>query len=587
MKQTWNTMETKGPLFTAEYAYKSFELSGEPLSPLAEEMLYAYAGHNNGKGELSDYAKKPIFNKNFYSCLKKELTENQKKVKFPEDYNSILFKMFTEKELEKENKKNKSKEEKNKEKADREILKNIYGYAVVDGKKQQIGSYVMEPAGIFIARGDSKNLGLWKYRPTPETININCSSNPPLPPEGHTWKKVECNHNLLAPFSFIIDVGHKLTVQKAARFTYGSELGNNADEHKFEVSLALWKNWDMVQKYILDNVNSSNKNIRQCALIAWLIQNTSIRIGGASSDERENNVVGASTLKKENIHVDVYTDLSIYNPKSKDCFQKGEIKLNFLGKDSVPYNNVFETYESNVVYALDSLIRSKNEGERIFDVSAGEVNKFLQKCIPEITVKMFRPALGNHTLVEKLNETDTKTNDKELKKVMDFTRANLATAKLLNHQKNVAKSFQETTKKLAEKTQDQKIKTKELKRKVAEKLLKYKKDIDMLEQVYKGKELAEKKRRIKDKIKVLKERVEKAEARVETSEGKLALKKETKQTALATSLGSYIDPRAVSSWCKEVDLDVKKLYTKSLYQRFENWAFDDSELDSDFWKKYA
>jgi DNA topoisomerase-1 len=193
--------------------------------------------------------------------------------------------------------------------------------------------------------------------------------------------------------------------------------------------------------------------------------------------------------------------------------------------------------------------------------------------------------LGNHTLVERLIEANTESSDKDIKKVMDFTRANLATAKLLNHQKNAARSYHETTAKLDEKTKAQKQQLKELKIKIAEKLLKYKQNIESLEKTYKGKELAEKKRRIKEKINILKGRVKKAEENLETSKGKLSLKKETKQAALSTSLGSYIDPRVVNSWCARVSLPVNKLYTKSLISRFDGWAFDNT--DPDFWKEYT
>ncbi len=66
MRQSWKTLETPGPLFPENYAPKGFKLDDAVLSPLAEEMLWAYAPFfvNN-----SDHVKKPQFYPKFYSCL--------------------------------------------------------------------------------------------------------------------------------------------------------------------------------------------------------------------------------------------------------------------------------------------------------------------------------------------------------------------------------------------------------------------------------------------------------------------------------------------------------------------------------------
>jgi DNA topoisomerase-1 len=103
-----------------------------------------------------------------------------------------------------------------------------------------------------------------------------------------------------------------------------------------------------------------------------------------------------------------------------------------------------------------------------------------------------------------------------------------------------------------------------------------------LEKNFTGKELKEKKERIKEKITKLKERVDRAKVRSVIVEDKLSLKKDGKETALGTSRGSYLDPKMVSSWCKSVDLDITKLYTKSLLNRFQ-WALN---VDENFWKEY-
>jgi DNA topoisomerase-1 len=568
MKEKWNTLEHQGPLFPEQYIVKGYSLNNEKLSSLAEEMIWKYVPYLE-----TDYVQKPRFNVNFYNCLKLELTEKQRQISFPAapEYQSLFKMIAKEQEKIKEAKKNKTKADREKEKIEKEKIKEVYGFALVDGKKQAISTYQIEPSGIYMTRGEHPLLGMWKYAPTPETVIINCSGNAPKPPDGHSWKKVVCNKNSLSPYSFLMNAGGKKMKQKRITFSYASDIGAEADSEKFEKALTLHKHWDDVQQYITDAyTQNKDSEIKECGLIAWLIQNTAIRVGHEKNEDMSAATVGASTLQKENMNVIDNKDGTF------------TLKLNFIGKDSIQYDNAFTFNDVEVKNALIKLLNSKNKHEKVFNVSASDVNKFLQKKLPNITVKMFRPALGSHIMVQQLIKENVSKANTQHEKIMSFNRANLKTAELLNHKRTVAKTFNESLTKMEERVQTSKEKAVELENKAKEKLAQYKKDIENLEKNFTGKELKEKKARIKEKIEKLRERVDRAKVRAVVVKDKLTLKKDGKETALGTSRGSYLDPRMVVSWCKNVDLDITKLYTKSLINRFQ-WALN---TDENFWKEY-
>ena len=85
-----------------------------------------------------------------------------------------------------------TKEEKIVIKEAKEAEARIYGWAMVDGHKQKVGNFRIEPPGLFRGRGDHPKMGMLKHRVHPESVSINCSkdSEVPQPPDGHKWKEV-------------------------------------------------------------------------------------------------------------------------------------------------------------------------------------------------------------------------------------------------------------------------------------------------------------------------------------------------------------------------------------------------------------
>lgn len=72
-----------------------------------------------------------------------------------------------------------------------EITKE-YGFCTIDGHKEKIGNFRIEPPGLFRGRGEHPKMGKLKKRVLPEHVLINCSRESKIPqaPKGHKWKEV-------------------------------------------------------------------------------------------------------------------------------------------------------------------------------------------------------------------------------------------------------------------------------------------------------------------------------------------------------------------------------------------------------------
>ena len=66
-----------------------------------------------------------------------------------------------------------SKEEKQKLKEENQKIADKFGNCIMDGHKQKVGNYRVEPPGLFRGRGDHPKQGKLKTRLQPEDITIN------------------------------------------------------------------------------------------------------------------------------------------------------------------------------------------------------------------------------------------------------------------------------------------------------------------------------------------------------------------------------------------------------------------------------
>lgn len=556
----------KGPLFPKKYEYKGiYKVNGTVLNPMLEKLVWYWAA----LGE--DYKKDKMYTINARPTIKRWANPELKNLEFPKDYEAVMAQMTIDREAAKEAKKlATTKETRDAKKAENEKIKNEFGFGEIDGVKQQLGGYVLEPEGWYIGRGNSPIRGLWKYEIEPEDVTINYVSKDrsgvPQPPAGHNWKGVVQNKDAFVATYYDIHLGEGVvTLHKKFGFGALSTVKQDADIHKYEKAQNLTKDWAKIEKWVDDGVAAG----KQEALISWLILRTGIRVGTGHAEVFENGTVGASTLLVENATVN------------------GNIlKLKFSGKDSVPYVNEFEVPQV-VADAIVKCQAGKKPKDKLFDkASSGTVNAFLAECIPYCTAKLFRTAYGTKLLAETLQQywTDGKITKgmPEWKIRSMYDNACLVVSTKLNHQRNVAKNFSAQMDKTDDNIKKAKEAAKKRKEKATEQLKKIAKDIKTAKQVYDGEMLEEKLASLKAKKDKIAAQVEKSEGRIEKLEANKDLKKATKNIALGTAKGAYSSPKVAYSFCKDLGVDIGIIYNKTMQAKFA-WA---SNTPASFWRKY-
>lgn len=572
-KGKFKTLIHNGVLFPDPYNAKGYILNNVKIPndgpDSAEEMLWHYASKLD-----TEYVKSDIFNKNFYSCLKKTLPLTLKKLSFPKDFIPVLIKMKKDNEQIKEEKKlfqKSHKEEIEKYKTD---LKEKYGFALLNGKKQPLGTYVIEGPGIFIQRGAGPMLGMWKYRTVPEDVIINYvgdKSKEPLPPVGHRWKKVEHNKNAMHIALYKVNIGNKFEKIKEIRFGNSSDVKADADQKKFAKAVELLQHMNEMEAYIKNGMNSDDLKTKQCGVASWLIQNTGIRVGSEKNLEIFADTVGMSTLKLKHISL-----------IDKNYSDKYHISFDFLGKDSIRYINKIEI-PYYVFKSLKSIIKNKKMEDEVFDlITADDINEFLSGCLPCVTAKLFRTAIASKLLVDAFKKQKVTKSMTLREKLHAFDMANLEVAKKLNHRKALPKNYDEQITKLNLQIQDALLKEKETTKKVKQNLKKIRDSISRSKRLLNGDALETSLKSLKDKERKEKDKLVKAEEKVKALQDRYDFKNNNGDIALGTSKTNYCTPEIAYSICNDLDIPIDKIYTKALQEKFA-WAKNASKS---YWRKY-
>jgi DNA topoisomerase-1 len=260
---------------------------------------------------------------------------------------------------------------------------------------------------------------------------------------------------------------------------------------------------------------------------------------GDEKDKDEADTVGASTLRVEHI-----------NFPEKD--NKKFIELNFLGKDSVPWQKTLEINSEDtkgLYHNIQLFMKDKGHNSEIFDnINSSKVNAFLRKIdpknVPGLTAKVFRTYLATKIVKESLKKPplDVNTQSSEPKKIYVAKIANLKAAIACNHKKGIDPN-NPASKKALDKFAESIAKKEETIEKIRN---------DILSNNWKTEKQKERLR-----------------YRMEKIQYQLKLQKETRDYNLGTSLRNYIDPRIMKSWLDDVGLDWKKVYTSTLQRKFK------------------
>ena len=538
----WKTLEHNGVAFPPSHILKglSIKINNErlALNNEQEEIVYAWA-----KKKDTHYIEDAIFQNNFLSDLKKILpirfqnTNNIHEIDFSEAF-SLVDEELKLKIIEKEKIQKLSREDKkkliDKKKQERERLKNFYGKAYVDGLEVEVANWLVEPPGLFMGRGLHPLRGRWKPRVTPQDVILNLGEDAPVP-EG-AWKNIVHDHSS----TWLATWTEKLTDKRKYVWLHDSAfLRQNTDKEKYDKARNLEKYAYKIQKEIINKmINSKELNQRKIATVCYLILKLAMRVGD-EKDKDEADTVGASTLRVEHI-------------KFPEKDNKKFIELNFLGKDSVPWQKTLEINSEDTKGLYQNIrlfMKDKGHNSEIFDnINSSKVNAFLRKIdpknVPGLTAKVFRTYLATKIVKESLKNPalDVNKQSSEPKKIYVAKIANLKAAIACNHKKGIDPKNPASKKALD---------------KFAESLTKKEEAIEKIRNDI-----------LSNKWKTEKQK-EKLIYRMEKIQYQLKLQKETRDYNLGTSLRNYIDPRIMKTWLDDVELDWKKVYTSTLQRKFK------------------
>lgn len=550
--QKWSTLEHNGPLFPPEYeplpSNVQFLYDGEPvkLSLATEEVATFFA-----KMLDHEYTTKEIFQNNFFNDWREVMEESERRLikKLSKCDFSSIHKYFVEKA---EEKKNMTKEEKQVLKDEASKLTEQYGYCLLDGHKEKIGNFRLEPPGLFRGRGEHPKMGKLKKRVLPEDVIINCSQDAkvPDPPVGHRWKRVQHDNSVTWLASWVENIHAHI---KYIMLNPSSKLKGEKDWQKYETARKLKLSVGSIRSEYRKAWTAREMKQRQRGVALYFIDKLALRAGNEKDDETA-DTVGCCSLRVE--HITLHRQLDD---------QEYVVEFDFLGKDSIRYYNKVPV-EKQVFKNLKLFMESKNPEDDLFDrISTVYLNKKLNEAMPGLTAKVFRTFNASTTLQEQLNKLTTDDMTVE-EKILAYNRANRAVAILCNHQRAAPKTFEKSMQLLQEK-----IKKKKEEVEKAKKELKQAKKEHKESPSEKSKKLVEKKEKT---LKRLLEQLKKLQLQ-ETD------REENKVIALGTSKLNYLDPRISVAWCKKNNVPVEKIYNKTHRAKFA-WAIDMTDENFQF-----
>ncbi len=488
------------------------------LDAEAEQMALAFVKKFN-----TPYINDEVFVKNFLEDFCKKVGIDKVCRKEEIDWSEI------EEYIDKEEKKKEkmSREERKRlseeRKRLRQLLKEKYGYAVVDGKKVELQNWAVEPAGIFMSKGKNPIRGRWKKAIKRDDIILNLSEKPKDLEDG--WKDIVWKSDCMWIACWRNPINGKM---KYVWFSPNSSLRQEKERSKWDKAIELEKRIGEVEKHIRKNLAAKDYLRKKVATVVYLIKETGIRVG----DERiagETGTIGCTTLRVENLKV-----------------EENILVLDFVGKDYVHWHREI-VLPKRVLKNVIKFIENTENGLVFDGINSSKVSKFLQEVVPGVSAKTFRTMIAGQTFKKTLRETAGKFGKNEFEKLIRFKYINLAVAKRLNHKRKLPEKFDEKVKRKELKVEEKKEKMDIIKRKIME---------------------AGEKRRKK-----LIERLEKVENEYRKTLLELQIYKDTAEWNLNTSLTSYIDPRLVIEYARKNKLPIEKMYSKSLREKF-SWAIN-------------
>ncbi len=504
-------------------------------------------------------------------------------------------------------------------KDDRNQVMFRFGYAIVDGHIEKVGNYNMEPPGTFRGRGEHPKMGKLKQRVAPEQVSLNlsqCAAVPRCSVPGHAWGDIKHDPRgqWLATWKENINNQSKY-MQLAAQ----SSFKGKSDRSKYNKAALLCSNIEKIRKSYKKDLKSKDQETKQLATAVWVIDRLALRVGGEKDTDEEADTVGCCSLRVEHLEFDP-------NGEGGD---NREIKLEFLGKDSMLYKQTIDfgaaMYNENngmgeqVYENFKSFCKKKKPDQEVFDsINPTLLNQHLKTFMDGLSAKVFRTYNASKTLQDELRKHEAGSQWKNLtatEKVVEYNNANREVAILCNHQRSVSKAQETALEAIGSKLATLKKQKKELKQmlkklnsgdssglpvrksfeemtedvqKAIEKAKKMKEAAKTNEEKIaatqadekakqKKRDLADKKfqkahlwEKVPTKDQLVK-RIEAWTAKINKMEMDLKHKDDNKEVSLGTSKINYMDPRISVAFCKRNEVPIEKIFSKTLRDKF-NWA---------------
>ncbi|CAI5760609.1 unnamed protein product [Candida verbasci] len=623
----WESLEHNGVIFPPPYeplpSYVKMYYNGKPvnLPPEAEEVAGFYAALLE-----TDHGKNPVFQKNFFNDFVQVLKEcGGCGVEIKRFDKCDFTKMFAYFEKLKEEKKQLTRDEKKRIKEEKEKMEEPFKTCILNGRKELVGNFRIEPPGLFRGRGAHPKTGKLKRRVYPEQVTLNLSKGAKIPeaPAGHNWAEIKHDNEVTWLAMWKENIADSF---KYVRFAANSSIKGQSDFKKFEKARKLHNHVEAIRKDYSKLLTSEKMQDRQMGTAMHLIDKFALRAGGEKGDD-EADTVGCCSLRYEHV--------TLKKPNT--------VIFDFLGKDSIRF--YLESHVERQIFKNLKIFKKppKQPGDDLFDrINPSMVNKQLQNYMEGLTAKVFRTYNASKVFQDQIDKLDPNEGT-VAEKVVKFNAANRAVAILCNHQRTVSKNHDNTVQKINDKLKEsmwQKIRLKKIILQLNPKLKQtessYFEEIEDLipeeieniveniitrqtEQV--NKKMIKDNEKLKlekkplltksdfkdkfDKIKELekeykkeintgkpevpaKATVEKLKQQVETIENRiinismqLKDKKDNSEVSLGTSKLNYIDPRLTVVFSKKFGVPIEKLFTKTLRDKFkwaiesvdENWQF--------------
>lgn len=566
----WTTLRHNGLMFPEPYVPHNIPIqlnkSTIPISPLQEEFITYFVMLND------KYSKDDVLRKNFW---KDWISLGPRNV-FNEILNSpdplsklnlsaIQAHVDRTRAAKKEKASLLTKTEKQDIKDKKETIEEAYRWCWIDGKKEKIDNFRIEPPGIFIGRGCHPSMGRIKRRITPRHVTLNIDAQSPVP--------VFSMYGMSEPYGKVIhnqDVAWIASwhdaVANTTKYVYLSQesaIRGGNDCEKFDKARLLRKRIQKIRKINQENLLSSDEKTRQLATCCYLVDHLALRAGNEKGEDKA-DTVGVCSLRVE--HITLYND---------------SVKLDFLGKDSIRYERKFKV-EGVVLNCLNEFVSKHNnlpprkrQKQMLFDlIDTRLLNKYLQEFMPCLTAKVFRTLNASNTMEKDLMrlpdrllepKVDPKEEAVRIESILlHYNQANAKVAHLCNHQKAVSANFDEGVKKM----EDSINKKKEI-------LKKHTNELAILQRERTDeKPLTEKQQKaLKKKKQTLRERIKSVTQMISKQKLQVKSKKELKNISLSTSKVNYIDPRILVAFVKRTAIPMEKIFASKLQSKFR-WAME-------------